>query len=165
MMNTLAFPLRVKVPTTQQTYDLNCLPHHTILQVKEQLVPIVKCPAEDMDIMHEADFMNDSTTLSQINFGDPKFLILFCREVDHSQGAITITVCDHKNVSKQMTISPTKKIQDLKSMVAESFFTTPNNISLVYAGRTLDHESDVISDCGIVDGAVVIATAHIIGGL
>ncbi|KAK2959779.1 putative serine/threonine protein kinase [Blattamonas nauphoetae] len=82
------FKLTLLCALTGIQYTINVHSQNTILQVKEGFVRLVGGSIEDISLMFEAEDLNNSTTLSEIDFRGDHTIIAFINESDDE---ITVT--------------------------------------------------------------------------
>ncbi|KAK2946170.1 hypothetical protein BLNAU_18914 [Blattamonas nauphoetae] len=103
------FELMVMNASSGKNYTLRVYPNNTILQIKQLLVHKVSGSIEDIELMFEADTLDDSTTLSELAFDDRYALIAFDNgPVDST----TDTVQDHNTEDQPLTALPPKETSD-----------------------------------------------------
>ncbi|KAK2947530.1 putative Protein kinase domain containing protein [Blattamonas nauphoetae] len=67
--------LIVKCASSGDEFPFNVTLQHTILQIKESLVPLMNVSIETITLSHDSDELSDSTTLSEIDF-DGDFVLV-----------------------------------------------------------------------------------------
>ncbi|KAK2940898.1 hypothetical protein BLNAU_24199 [Blattamonas nauphoetae] len=103
------FDLMVMNAFTGEEFTFNVYPQHTILQIKLSLAPRLSRSIENIELMFEADTLDDSTKLSEIAFNDRCALIAFINDPDDTT---TITVHDSITEDQPLTALPLKETID-----------------------------------------------------
>ncbi|KAK2946169.1 hypothetical protein BLNAU_18913 [Blattamonas nauphoetae] len=96
---TSQFDLIVESPFTGDQFTLRVHPQHNILQIKQLLVPLLKLSIKDITLMFEADELDDSTSLSEIDFCGNHTLIAFINKPDD-------TITNNSTTQSNMWVLP-----------------------------------------------------------
>ncbi|KAK2947767.1 hypothetical protein BLNAU_17286 [Blattamonas nauphoetae] len=144
------FDLTVKSAADEKIFILNVQPQSTILQIKQRLVPHLTVLVEHITLRTVTEELSDSTTLAEINFEGHHALIAFVEE-PRKDGPITISIRDTSNKLKELTISPSETIRELRKQVAKMYHVSPNDFGLIHLGSPLINPDNIIEREGIFD--------------
>ncbi|KAK2944001.1 hypothetical protein BLNAU_21090 [Blattamonas nauphoetae] len=130
------FDLIVKGPSSGEEYTFNVHPQNTILQIKQSLVPQLNISIKDISLLFEADELDDSITLSEIDFNGHYAIVAFVNEPDD---ALTVKAPSKENTEEQpSTQSPLKEtIDEMFDLIVKCPFTGEEFALNVHPGHTI----------------------------
>ncbi|KAK2959003.1 hypothetical protein BLNAU_6019 [Blattamonas nauphoetae] len=123
------FPLRIVCASTGDQFPLEVVRRNTVLQMKRSLVPKLNVPVQRMSLMNESEELDDTVTLSAINFGGNDSLILIINDSEKPPDVVPITIRDDRNRKFTMAVSLSQRVFEFKQAFSQITHEFPSNHS------------------------------------